>query len=515
MVGCLFFVFTLVLRVRTSAAQGAYPSATSSAITAADARLRVGIVADDSMQGRDTGSRGILATRNYIGRELDRMGLRPAGDGGTFFNRVPLERTAYVFSAAATVGSGERTLTQSEIVPLSGASDVPGSPRPVGQGPIVYGGYMADSSVPEGRDLTGAQLDGAVLVLRFGDAPGTGMARQRFSLPSLWAPASKLAAVLIVKETAVDEFWEAGVELLREGAVAPAAQVSEAATGGPPIFLISPALAERLIGQPLSRARQPATGLGTFRYELRQTTTPVDAWNVVAVLPGSDPARAGEYVALGAHYDHVGVGTPVKGDSIYNGADDDGSGTAAILEIAERFAAQPPEQRPARSLLFVWHTGEEKGLLGSAAFTERPTVPRDSIVAQLNIDMIGRNAPDSLYLVGSRRLSTQLGDLIEQVNRGEPRRLRFDYSWDVPRHPEHIYCRSDHYNYARFGIPVTFFTSGLHPQYHQPQDETNTLDYDKLARVASFVGDVAAAVANRPARLTVDKPLPPIGEPCT
>jgi Zn-dependent M28 family amino/carboxypeptidase len=233
------------------------------------------------------------------------------------------------------------------------------------------------------------------------------------------------------------------------------------------------------------------------------------------VVPGSDAGRAGEYVALGAHYDHVGVGVPVRGDSVYNGADDDGSGVAALLEIAERFSALPQAQRPARSLLFVWHTGEELGLLGSEAFTEKPTVPRDSIVAQLNVDMIGRNAPDSLYVVGSRRLATRLGDVVEAANRRQARPFRLGYALDDPAHPEHLYCRSDHYNYARFGIPVTFFTTGLHVDYHQPSDEPRTLDYAKLARVATLIGDIAGDLAAAPERLRRDRPLPPLGEPCT
>jgi Zn-dependent M28 family amino/carboxypeptidase len=285
--------------------------------------------------------------------------------------------------------------------------------------------------------------------------------------------------------------------------------------GGPPLFLVTPALAERLIGRRLGGARMPMTGLGTFRYALNAAIQPVEAWNVVGVVPGSDPARAGSYVALGAHYDHVGIGVAVNGDSIYNGADDDGSGTAALLEIAERFASLPQAQRPARSLLFVWHTGEEKGLLGSEAFTENATVPRDSIVAQLNVDMIGRNAPDSLLMVGSRRRSTAFGTLIETVNARQPRPFRFDYGWDAPDHPEHLYCRSDHYNYARFGIPVAFFTSGLHADYHAPSDEPGTLDYAKLARVTSLIGDVAGELAVLPAAPARDRPLPPIGEPCS
>jgi Zn-dependent M28 family amino/carboxypeptidase len=204
----------------------------------------------------------------------------------------------------------------------------------------------------------------------------------------------------------------------------------------------------------------------------------------------------------------------VAGDSIYNGADDNASGVAALLEIARRFAALPADRRPARSLLFVWHTGEENGLLGSAFFADHPTVPRDSIVAYLNLDMIGRNAPDSLFVLGTRRLSAELGDAVEAVNARQPRPFVLDRSLDAPRHPQRIFCRSDQASFARFGIPVVFFTSSLHPQYHTPSDEAATLDYEKAARVTALTGDLTQELANRPARPAITGALPRPGSTC-
>ncbi|HEX8906814.1 MAG TPA: M28 family peptidase, partial [Longimicrobiaceae bacterium] len=340
--------------------------------------------------------------------------------------------------------------------------------------------------------------------------------------------------------------------------------------------LVSLAAAERLLGRPIDGATVGAAGKtvnGTVWFE--DAPSPFPARNVVALLRGTDPALRGQIVAIGAHNDHVGTApagldhdslrafdmvlrrgglendpdepTPaqaarvraltdslhrahggVRRDSIFNGADDDGSGTTGVLEIAEYLAAH----RPKRSVLFVWHTGEEKGLLGSSWFTEHPTagISRDSIVAQLNMDMIGRGGaqdetgmtkdstvlhggPNYVQLVGSRRLSTQLGDLIEEVNRTGNHGLVFDYSIDANGHPANIYCRSDHYNYARWGIPITFFTTGGHADYHMLTDEPEYIDYDKLARVASLVADVALNIANRPDRLVVDHAKPdPHGE---
>jgi Zn-dependent M28 family amino/carboxypeptidase len=194
-----------------------------------------------------------------------------------------------------------------------------------------------------------------------------------------------------------------------------------------------------------------------------------------------------------------------------------------VLEIAEAFATA--KDRPKRSLLFVWHTGEEAGLYGSEYYTDHPTVPRDSIVAQLNMDMVGRGAatditgekkegglthggPGYVQLVGSRRLSTELGDLIEDVNRTNKIGLTFDYSMDANGHPQNIYCRSDHYEYARYGIPIVFFTTGGHSDYHQVTDEPQYIDYDRMAHVATLVHDAAFRVANLDHRVGVDKPKP-------
>jgi Zn-dependent M28 family amino/carboxypeptidase len=203
---------------------------------------------------------------------------------------------------------------------------------------------------------------------------------------------------------------------------------------------------------------------------------------------------------------------PPRRDSIFNGADDDGSGSMGVLEIAEALANAPT--KPARSILFVWHTGEEDGLLGSAYYTSHPTVPRDSIIAQINIDMIGRGTaqdvkdlggPDYLIVVGHRRMSQDLGDVIEAVNARQPRPFRFDLAWDAPNHPEQIYGRSDHANYARIGIPVAFFFTGLHADYHQITDEPQYIDYPHYTRIVQYLNDVVVELANRPERVKRDR----------
>jgi len=226
---------------------------------------------------------------------------------------------------------------------------------------------------------------------------------------------------------------------------------------------------------------------------------------------------AAEWAKIRAILDSLRRISPPRADSINNGADDDASGSVAALEIAESIATDP---RPRRSILFVWHTAEEGGLLGSAWFVDNPTVSRDSIVAQLNMDMVGRGpnslrvVPRTIQSIGSRRLSTQLGDVIESTNRARAIPFHIDYSYDTPRHPANRYCRSDHYNYARHGIPIAYFSRGYHVGYHMVIDEAQYIDFDGLADVAGFIRDIAVAIANREERLVVDRPRMNPRAPC-
>jgi Zn-dependent M28 family amino/carboxypeptidase len=225
-------------------------------------------------------------------------------------------------------------------------------------------------------------------------------------------------------------------------------------------------------------------------------------YNVVGIVRGSDPALNKTFVAYGAHYDHIGVVPPTGGDSIANGADDDGSGSMALLAVARVMQQAPTKAK--RSMLFVWHIGEEKGLLGSSYFTEHPTVPIDSIVAQINADMVGRNADTLLYVVGPlaapNNQSKRLGAILDSVNTTASPPFKVNREWDSATHPEHIYERSDHFNYAKKGIPIVFLTTGLHYDYHKVSDEVSKINFAKMARVTQLLVEIGRAVANSTAR---------------
>jgi hypothetical protein len=513
----------------------------------ANLRKHLYVIAHDSMMGRQPGTEGDRKATEYIAAELRKLGLEPAGENGTYFQAVPLvRRTVDEEGTRLAVGDGQLVFGE-DFLPALGFEPI----RSFDGAEVVFGG------VPGGAEqLRAEQAAGKIVVLRLAQAGG-GVAGRGIRM-SARGPHADAVAIVVVGG---DEIPAVNLATLRRGTtpVLPRSGLAEE----PTTILVPRRIGEHLFGKALDELRVGDVG-SRVRGEIVFRDHPVSARNVIAILPGSDPLLRDEYIAIGAHSDHIGTRRPVdhdslrafnsqvealqarigrrptaqerasihvnmdslrklgpaRLDSVANGADDDGSGTVTVLAIAQ--AAAAARVRPKRSLLFVWHTAEELGLLGSRWFTDNPTIPRDRIVAQLNMDMVGRGAegdipgggPTYLQLVGSRRLSTELGDLVETVN-GERRvPFDFDYTFDANGHPENIYCRSDHWNYARYGIPVVFFTTGLHKDYHQLTDEPQYIDYPHMANVAELVHDLAVRVANLDHRVVVDGPLPDPGQRC-
>jgi hypothetical protein len=523
------------------------PEKTSAAITAKDLMTRLYIYADDSMQGREAGKIGNFKATTYIEGQVRKMGLVPAGDDGTYFQTIPLKTRAVDSTSTLVVGGRALAYGTDWVV----QAQAPLADTAMG---VVYGGEAGDTTA-----LTPDQARGKLVVVTMPKDAGRRALRIR-------TPATAAAAAIVL--VGADQFMPF---LRRSATFVDDTAEQRGPRGGPAIFVVASAAADKVFGQPVDSVKPGTTA--TAAVDVKVNVAPVEypARNVVAILPGSDPKLKGEYVALGGHNDHIGMNdhpvdhdsvrifnhivrpngadqggkqaTPEEQaevntqlaawrkahpgserlDSISNGADDDGSGTVSVLEIAEKMSSL--KHKPKRSILFVWHVGEEKGLLGSAYFTDHPTVPRDSIVAQLNMDMVGRGdawdvtgftkdgapiygGPGYVQLVGSRRLSTELGDLAEKVNKDGHHNLKFDYSIDADGHPANIYCRSDHYEYARYGIPIIFFTTGLHSDYHQVTDEPEYIDYAHMAQIDNYIEDLAEHVADLDHRVVVDHPKP-------
>jgi hypothetical protein len=487
------------------------PAASAAAATpgpsAADLRRDLFAFADDSMRGRETGTPDADRAARFIVERLVPLGLEPAGDSG-FYQRVPMLRTSLVATEiSAATPSGKTALALGRditVLPTLGA----GAPLPKldADADIVFAGYGIVDPVLKRNDLEGLSVGGKTVVV-VNDAPAGLDSATRAKYHGINGFAARLQLLAMRQPAAVillmpDSMYEETAGELSTLKVQLATGNTNAAR-----VLTMIAIAPIRAGSPFVPASWPAstapvasTG-SRFVAHIQERREPFNGYNVVAVARGSDPARRGTYVAFGAHYDHIGIQPPVNGDSIANGADDDGSGSMTLLGIARSWKAGPA---PRRSALFVWHIGEEEGLLGSQWFTDHPTVPIDSIVAQINADMIGRNGPDSLYIVGPAAApngqSRVMGTIVDSVNAALAHPFTFDRTWDTPTHPERIYYRSDHYNYARKGIPIVYFTTGLHPQYHKVTDEPQLIEYDKMARVGTLMYHVGLAVANRATR---------------
>ena len=479
-------------------------------VTADELRRDLYAFADDSMRGRETGTEDATRAARLIVRRVEALGLEPAGDS-LFLQRVPLQRESFSASSRITVSErGQITPLRigTDVVPLVNlGAGVPPTKRRA-EGELVFAGYGVAMQRPTRDDLAGLDLEGKVVVVING-APAGADSATRASMEADAAISQRLARILPQRPAAVivllagagsAHFAQLAPQLERAvTARTTSADIPEAERPLPLILLGAPRAGSPLLpaGWPTDDRPQALTGR-RLAAQVAQERVPFTAYNVVAVVRGSDPVLSRTYVAFGAHYDHIGIVPPAAGDSIANGADDDGSGTVSLLAIAR--VLQQRAVKPKRSALFVWHVGEEKGLLGSGWFVDHPAVPIDSIVAQLNADMIGRNAASLLYTVGPRAApngqSKRLGAIVDSVNAAQPVPFAINREWDSATHPEHIYERSDHFNYARKGVPIVFFTTGLHGDYHTPGDEPSKIDYDKLARVARVMLEAGIAVAN-------------------
>jgi hypothetical protein len=535
-----YFSLMAALCVGCATAQRS-PRDVRSNISAARLETRLSIIANDSTEGRAAGSPGALRAQRYVERELRRLGLTPGGEDGTFL-QAPLIIVRRIGDANLRPDGGAPFRLWEEFAPIPWAWRSPGfdSTR------AVFGGELG------GTMITAEQAAGRFVVLR--------QPAGRSVFPRV-SPNDVLRTAAAVAVVGLEKFGDARLSRVRKGLEAGLQGDPMQSSRAPLSLLLSTTAAEQLFGG----RRLSALQIGDSGRMVRGSAIVADSatrlcCNVIGILRGTSPQYRSQYVALGAHLDHLGVNAlpqdhdsthaaamalwafrgnsaagaapenaqqaiaidvramrryrPPRADSIFNGADDDGSGTVALLELAEFFS--DPMHRPARSVLFAWHTGEELGNLGSTWFTEHPSVERDSIIAQLNLDMIGRGSVldvvggglTYLQVIGSRRLSHELGALIERVNARRTTPFRLDYQYDSLDDPRHYYCRSDHYEYARFGIPIAFFTTGEHADYHRVTDEVQYIDFDHMASITAFMADVVAELGAAKPRPRLDGPKP-------
>lgn len=476
----------------TAPSAGLTPAQAVATITPEDVYARVEFLASDAMRGRDTPSPGLEIAANYVVSQHRQLGLLPGGENGTYFQwwPFPLRRLDATNARLEVTGSAGATRLALGRDYFSAGGTV----QPIQGAALVYAGRGADAVFAAGS------MTGRVAVVAI---PGSATRDWRLERTRLRNGAQRAGASAIVY--VLDAAWTADtIARWAETAQNPARTLGNEVAY--PQFLLTRDAAGRIFqAAGLSLDEQLRAGEGmTQPVALNgvavNAALPVEtldagrAPNVVAILPGSDPALRDEYVVLSAHMDHIGVGRPVNGDSINNGADDDASGTTGLLEVAQAMAQLGV--RPRRSIVFLHVSGEEKGLLGSQWYSDHPTLPLAQIVANVNVDMIARNAADSVVVIG-KNYST-LGDVTNRLN-DEHRELNLTLADDI--WPEQrFFFRSDHFNFARKEVPSIFFFSGVHEDYHRPSDEVEKIDADKAARISRMVFYLVYEIANDPQR---------------
>ena len=519
--------------VLTGLITGVYAQQNSTAVKYAHditpelARKHLSILASDAFEGRETGKPGADKAAHYIAGEFQKLGLQPIVNGSYFFD-VPLTENSFKVNSFTVNGT---PFTSGKDFYATGSADA----NTVNANDIIFIGYgIGDNNY---NDLKDMDITGkVVLVINDGEPVNNGVYKISGNADkSTWTTGrGKRMQFIQSKHPALILAVAPNVEanLKRFGSQIGAGRLSIKRDGPATtralavVFNITPEMANAILknsGKTYEQLRSAIDQSGepqtqTVKADISTSFVTehkdVKAVDVLGFLPGSDPKLKDEVLVISAHYDHIGMlpeGT--KGDRVNNGADDDGSGTTGILEIAQAFTqAKKDGHGPRRSILFLGNVGEEKGLLGSEYYTDHPVIPLANTIADLNIDMIGRigfdylGKPDSanyVYVIGSSMLSSDLHRVNEKAN-NDYTHLDLDYKYDDPNDPNRFYYRSDHYNFAKHNVPIIFYFNGVHADYHRPGDEISKINFPLLAKRAQLVFYTAWDLANADNRPVVD-----------
>jgi len=503
------FIISLTLQTAVSQITGI------ETITATELKAHLNFIASDELEGRETTHRGMKLAARYIASYLDAYDYKPIGDNGTYYQNFEVDVTKIPADVELVVESGytRETLKNGEDFIIAQA---PAQSTTI-EASVVFAGYGISKPDLGWDDYENLEVKDKFVVFLMDNPEG----KDEFSginenVKIQTALSKGAAGVILILSNQLNAQWDmisksfAGQEQM--------ALAGQGQQGGILLIGIPHKSVKKLLNlgdyefNQYKKAFENRDKVEPKEYDnvtasitvemIKETRT---TQNVVGLLEGSDPVLKNEYIAMSAHYDHLGVS---NGD-IYNGADDDGSGTVALIELAEAFSLHKP---PKRSILFIFHTAEEKGLLGARYFTENPLVPIENMSCLLNMDMISRNEHNSIYIIGSDKLSSELHELNEQVNKKEIG-LVLDYKYNAPDDPERFYYRSDHYMYAQYGIPVIFYFSGTHEDYHRPTDTVEKCDFAKMEKVTQLVYGVAREAANLDHMLVLDKDVKYRGKP--
>jgi hypothetical protein len=495
----------LVLTVQFSWSQENPAAKYASLITTADLKENLSILASDALEGRKTGTRGQKMAAAFISNHFEQLGLT-APVNGSYYMPVDLYSVA---PADIYVKAGGSKYSNFNEIMYYGSADSDGE-------------IVADIVfVGKGREEDYANLIVKDKAVALQSDPLSFSIMSGLRKPVALAREKGAKMVFIIPAGKPDEFKTFAAQMqgfLSGGNLTLTKPDPTSPNKG--IFFLNQTAAEKVFNTTAAKlaaaaAAEPAKKMlakvkpGKVSYQVAMSITAVKSENILGYMEGTD--KKDELVVITAHFDHIGKNPGEGKDVINNGADDDGSGTVSVLQIAKAFTQAKKEGKgPRRSILFMTVTGEEQGLFGSEYYSEHPVFPLANTVVDINIDMIGRrdpehkDKPDYVYVIGADKLSSELQEINERTNK-ENEKLEFDYTYNDENHPTNLYKRSDHWNFAKKGIPIVFFFDGIHEDYHQVSDEISKIEFDLLAKRAKTAFHTAWEVANREGRLIVDK----------
>lgn len=490
-------------------------------ITADDLHQHLSVLASDEMEGRETGEPGQKRAAAYLKSQLEEMGLPAIGEDGGYYQTIKFSRQKWDTIALSLGGKPLRHLWEFYSSPSQNNS------RPATQiDEVTFLGYGIDTTTYS--DYRGQDVRGKTIMILAGEPRGrdgnfiiTG--NKNVSDWSLddgrklrLAYEQGVETVMIIDPAFKKNVQDVRREVL-DGRMRMAEQTEAERREANSVYITAD-LARKILGKKnrkVVKARKrieksgklrPVTVTTDMTLTQEKDVSELIGENVLGYLEGSDPQLKDEVLVISAHYDHLGK----RGESIFNGADDNGSGSSTVLEIAEAFVQARQEGKgPRRSVLFLWVSGEEKGLLGSEYYATHPVFPLEQTIADINVDMVGRvddkhaGNPNYIYVIGSDRLSTELHEINETVNR-DFTQLEFDYTYNEEDDPNQFYYRSDHYNFARNGIPSVFFFNGTHADYHRDTDTIEKINFEKMARIGQLIFYNAWQLTNQDKRIEVD-----------
>ncbi|MBK6267360.1 M28 family peptidase [Marivirga sp. S37H4] len=471
--GCFCFSYLSYSQVNESVARKY-----ATTITDADLTRHLTILASDSLEGRETGKKGQKMAADYIKKHFEEIGLSAPVEGDSYYQKFNLYQTKR--------GHSELIFDNDTLKNLEEMVYWSNNPMERSKVEIVY--------INEASKEDLAQLSVKDKFVMF-------QAKGQFTpiLEQLESEGAKGAVVLADDSAKMNMVIRYGQYYAAHGSTSR----KKPSHKGLVSLVTYLEVAEKIYGKPLDNLKIGDKATVELYGEVNVNV--IETENVLGFLEGGE--KKDEILVLTAHYDHEGI----KNGEIYNGADDDASGTTAVMEIAEAFAlAKKDGYTPRRSILFMPVTGEEKGLLGSAYYAENPVFPLEQTIANLNIDMIGRvdsvhkENREFVYLIGSNRISTELHEISESINSNYTK-LDLDYTYNAEDHPDRIYYRSDHWNFAKNGVPIIFYFNGTHKDYHKPTDTVDKIEFDLLKKRTDLVFYTAWELANREGRPLVDE----------